>query len=326
LGRPRACLSEERFDVQTGAARPRDFRDLGEASQRRPAPLAREREISERSCGAQRWLRAAGSGRSSKAWLPGVVPWQRRRCSPACRDLDVVMLFPFQTGDCDGGSLDWAGRCAGLSRRRSFAVVRVPSQQRSFLRMVAGEASPGVRSSHRSRPGGAQRSWNDVRRRRAVLAAVPSSPWPPRRRTSIPRRPESSSIRSKVLDSLLFDGSAAARRPGLVRGSPAKDLVRCRAAWKASFRLKYESPSMRAKGRSRSSSPGCADGHSSFRWSRCWKASFRLSCESARLVSDPEVRTAGALMNLDDGHRGSTSGSGVRVLEWLRAAAPGGAC
>jgi hypothetical protein len=41
----------------------------------------------------------------------------------------------------------------GCRRRRSFAVVRVPSQDRSFFRMVAREASPGVRSSRRSRPG-----------------------------------------------------------------------------------------------------------------------------------------------------------------------------
>jgi hypothetical protein len=105
----------------------------------------------------------------------------------------------------------------GCRWRRSFAMVCVPSQRRSFLRMVAREASPGVMSSHGSGHGGAQRSWNDVRRRRAVLAAVPSSPWPPRRRrrrTIIPRRPASSSIRSKVLDSLLFDGGAAAQRRG----------------------------------------------------------------------------------------------------------------
>jgi hypothetical protein len=170
--------------------------------------------------------------------------------------------------------------------------------------MVVREASPGVSSSHRSPPGGAQRSWNDVRRCRAVLAAVPSSPWPPRRRTSIPPRPESSSFRSKVLDSLLVDGSTAPQRPGLVRGPPAIDLVRCRVAWKASFRLKYESPSMRAKGRSQSSSPGRADGRSSFRWSRCWPASWRLSRKPVPAGERHCMRAKGALMNLDDGHPG----------------------
>jgi hypothetical protein len=120
----------------------------------------------------------------------------------------------------------------GCRRRRSFAVVPVPSQRRSFLRMVASEAFPGVRSSHRLQPGGAQRSWNDVRRCRAVLAAVPSSPWPPQRRTSIPRRPESSSFRSKVLDSLLFDGSAAPRRSELCAARQRESSSRCPGAGK----------------------------------------------------------------------------------------------
>jgi hypothetical protein len=199
--------------------------------------------------------------------------------------------------------------------------------------MVAREASPGVSSSHRSRPGGAQRSWNDVRRCRAVLAAAPSSPWPPRRRTSVPRRPESSSIRLNVLDSLLFDGSAAARRPGLVRGAPAKDLVRCRAAWTASFRLKYEGPSIRAKGRSRSSSPGCADGHSSSRWSLCWKASYRLSCESVsvdgrhrgasrRRPHEPRGRPQRVNERLGNPHAGVAPRCGARRCSprsWLAA-------
>jgi hypothetical protein len=90
------------------------------------------------------------------------------------------MLFPFRQAIVMAAA--WTGLVVarGSRRREGIAVVRVPSQQRSFLRMVAREASPGVRSSHRSRPGGAQRSWNDVRRCRAVLAAVPSSPWPPR--------------------------------------------------------------------------------------------------------------------------------------------------
>jgi hypothetical protein len=140
----------------------------------------------------------------------------------------------------------------GCRRRRSFAVVRVPNQRRSFLRRVAREASPGVRSSHRLRPGGAQRSWNDVRRCRAVLVAVPSSPWPPRRRTSIPRPPGSLSIRaqirSKVLDSLLCDGGAAALRPGLVRRSPARDLLPVPCCLEASFRLNMKAPRSERKG------------------------------------------------------------------------------
>jgi hypothetical protein len=87
--------------VQTDVARLSDFRDLGEASHRRAAPLAREREIPERCSGAQKWLRAVGSGRSSKAWFQGLVPTQRRCCSPGCRDLDVVVSCLFQAGDCD---------------------------------------------------------------------------------------------------------------------------------------------------------------------------------------------------------------------------------
>jgi hypothetical protein len=165
---------------QTGAARPIDFRDLGDASHRRPAPLARRREIPERCSGAQRWFRVAGSGRSSKAWFHGLVPRQRRRCSPgfaswmwSCRASfrQAIVIAEVRTGRVVA---------RGCRRRRSVAVVRVPSQRRSFLRIVRDEASPGVRSSHRSRPGGAERSWNDVRRCRAALAAVPSSPWPPR--------------------------------------------------------------------------------------------------------------------------------------------------
>jgi hypothetical protein len=146
--------------------------------------------------------------------------------------------------------------------------------------MVASEASPGVRSSHRSRPGGAQRRWNDVRRCRAALAAVPSSPWPPRGRTSIPRRPESLSIRSKVLDSLLVAGGAAPQRLGLVRGSPAIRLRPGAPVLEGVVPAESCEPVDSNEERSRSSSPGRADGHSSSRWSRRWRAWCWLSREA----------------------------------------------
>jgi hypothetical protein len=217
-----------------------DFRDLGEASHRSPAPLAREREIPERCSDAQRWLRAAGSGHPSKAWSrrwfqgKGVVLTGLSR-------LGCGRVVPLS-----GRRLWWrevrTGRVVARDcrRRRSFAAVRVPSQPRLFLRMVASEASPGVRSSHRSRPGGAQRSWNDVRRCRAALAAVPSSPWPPR------EADQYTAAAGEFVDSLESPRFASVRRKcrsattGIGAGSPTRDLVPVPWCWKASFRLNHE--------------------------------------------------------------------------------------
>jgi hypothetical protein len=209
----------------------------------------------------------------SRVWFHGkgvvahrpVATWMWSCCSPFRQA--IVMAAA------------WTGLVVarGSRRRKGVAVVRVPSQQRSFPRMVAREASPGVRSSHRSRPGGAQRSWNDVRRCRAALPAVPSSPWPPR------VADQYTAAAGEFVVSLEGSRFAPLRRKcrsapsGAVRGSPARVFVTVPWCWKASFRLMSVSPSIRATVRSRPSPPGRAGGRSSSRWSRCWKASCRLS-------------------------------------------------
>jgi hypothetical protein len=114
---------------------------------------------------------------------------------------------------------------------------------------------------------------------------------------------------------------------GTGAGPPARDVLPVPRCWKASFRLNHESPSI-------SSERALA-----LIVIRTRRRAFFVPVVSVLesvLPAEPEVclgwwpplqwRAKGAFMNLEDGHTGSTSGSGISELEWLRAAAPGGAC
>jgi hypothetical protein len=163
--------------------------------------------------GSRRWVQAKGSllTELSRLGWGRVVPLSGRRLRWRKSGLGGSLR-----GAVDGGrASQWSEFQANGIRSPGWSRVRHPPA--SGLRIDRG---PGVHSEAGTMCVAIVQCWQQCPRRRGRRG----------RRTSIPRRPESSSFRSKVLDSLLFDGSAAAQRPGLVRRSPAKDSSPCPGA------------------------------------------------------------------------------------------------
>jgi hypothetical protein len=105
-----------------------------------------------------------------------------------------------------------------------------------------------------------------------------SSRWPPRRRTIIPRRPESLSIRLNAPIAFLASRNAAATSSGL------GDCGGCTLLGRAAGRRRsgcwgFERKPVVSRGRSESRlrDVELAVGSLSSRWSWCWMASCRLS-------------------------------------------------